>query len=43
MNHEQLVAGTIVNVLKGMEMADSGFINSLSLPASAFVQRWSAE
>ena len=43
MNHEQLVAGTIVNVLKGMEIADGGFLNSLSLPASEFVQRWSAE
>lgn len=42
-NHEQLVAETIVNELKRMEMADSGFINSLSLPAPEFVQRWSAE
>jgi hypothetical protein len=42
-NHEQLVAGTIVNVLKGMEMGEVGFINSLSLPPTEFVQRWSAE
>jgi len=42
-SHEQLVSGAIVNVLKSMEVSGGGFISSLSLPPSKFLQRWSAE
>lgn len=41
-SHEQLVAGAIMNVLKNMEI-DAGFIGSLTLSPSDFLQRWSAE
>lgn len=43
-NDEQLVAGTIVSVLKGMATPElTPFIASLSLPADKFSFRWSAD
>ena len=41
---EQLVAGTIVNVLKGMATPElTPFIASLTIPPDKFSFRWSAE
>jgi hypothetical protein len=43
-NDEQLVAGTIVNVLKGLNTPElASVINSLSIPADKFSFRWSAD
>jgi hypothetical protein len=43
-NDEQLVAGTIVNVLKGINTPElAPVIGSLTLPADRFYFRWSAE
>jgi AIPR protein len=43
-NDEQLVAGTIVNVLKGLSTPELGpVIESLSIPGDRFAFRWSAE
>jgi hypothetical protein len=43
-NDEQLVAGTIVNVLKGLNTPElAPVINSLSIPADKFSFRWSAD
>ncbi len=43
-NDEQLVAGTIVNVLKGMATPELvPFITSLTVPPDKFSFRWSAE
>lgn len=43
-NDEQLVAGTIVNVLRGINSSElAPVVNSLSIPASKFSFRWQAE
>jgi hypothetical protein len=43
-NDEQLVAGTIVSVLKGMATPElTPFITSLTIPADKFSFRWSAD
>jgi len=43
-NDEQLVAGTIISVLKGMATSDlAPFITSLTVPPDKFSFRWSAD